>query len=291
LANDYGPVNHLVIATLGEEASHGKVVVNRDGSFTYTPDENFVGEDKFTYTASFATSSGGLVGDGTTAGSDTATVIIHVLAAAAPPPRFLPGQDQRTTDESGPQKIAEWATVVDVGSDGQPATFTVTTDNPRLFAKLPAIDPTGQLVYTPAPNASGEANVTVTISDGSETATSHTFTIHVDKPHPLHNAALACDATGDLHIAPDDALAIINYINAHEGTPLDAPDGEAGDVTYYDVNKDGSIAPIDALMVINAINSGQTGAEGESAADMDSALLALVAQDAAEATLGRKRSS
>ncbi|HMC09685.1 MAG TPA: dockerin type I domain-containing protein, partial [Pirellulaceae bacterium] len=83
-----------------------------------------------------------------------------------------------------------------------------------------------------------------------------------------------------------------NYLNAHSGASTGAPEGEAAeasDGSYYDVNRDGDIAPIDALLVINAINAGQTGGEGESAAAMDPSLLALVAQDAAEATLGRKR--
>ena len=48
---------------LGVQAANGTVVVNADGTYTYTPKANFNGSDSFTYTAS----------DGA-GGSDIATV-------------------------------------------------------------------------------------------------------------------------------------------------------------------------------------------------------------------------
>jgi len=184
-------------------------------------------------------------------------------------------------------------------ADGTPATFTVTTDNAHLFAAAPTIDPTGQLSYTPAPNAAGQATVTITIDDGDPTSADDTqsFTIEVAKPHPLYNAAKPCDVNADGSVAPGDVLSIINWINAH-GTHSAAAEGEAGAGTYYDVDRDNAIAPIDALLVINYINAhpvagGATGSgaagEGESSATNDQSLLALLAQDTAEATQGRRR--
>jgi hypothetical protein len=50
-----------------------------------------------------------------------------------------------------------------------------------------------------------------------------TFTINITKEHPWHNAAKALDGppqqfyydtTGDENVAPDDALSIINHLNA-----------------------------------------------------------------------------
>ena len=93
----------------------------------------------------------------------------------------------------------------------------------------------------------------------------------VIEANPWYNANRPNDVTGDSHVAPNDALAIINYINAFgsgtvpgltatvEGQRVDfgKPFG------YLDVNHDTYIAPNDALAVINAINSGQ-GGEGES---------------------------
>ncbi|MEM6374586.1 MAG: cadherin-like domain-containing protein, partial [Pseudomonadota bacterium] len=54
---------------------NGNLVLNSNGSFTYTPNQGFSGQDSFTYSAS----------DGN-GGSDTATVTITVNAVAPPPP-------------------------------------------------------------------------------------------------------------------------------------------------------------------------------------------------------------
>jgi hypothetical protein len=172
----------------------------------------------------------------------------------------------------------------------------VTTDKPGLFAAPPTIDASGDLSYTPAPNVSGTADVTVTLDDGDPTTTddSETFNIDVSKPHPFYNAANPLDVNNDKVIAPNDALKVINCINAHingaagesSGVPL-TPE----DIGFCDVNKDGFIEPNDALMVINVINAHQAtageGAPGPEATD--AALLSLMAQDTADATQGKRR--
>jgi len=93
-----------------------------------------------------------------------------------------------------------------------------------------------------------------TASGGQDTSPSQSFIIFITKPQPEHDARNALDVTDDTHVAADDALAVINYINAFGSTsviplaPIAAP--------FYDVTADNSIAPDDALSVINAINSG-----------------------------------
>ena len=54
---------------------------------------------------------------------------------------------------------------------GQGLTFTVITDNDALFSVLPAVNPTtGDLTYTTAAGANGEAGVDVTLKDDGGTA-------------------------------------------------------------------------------------------------------------------------
>ena len=63
--------------------SHGTVVVNADGSYTYTPATNYNGTDSFTYTVTDAASGESL----------TRTVNLTVSPAPAPlkaPPYFPP---------------------------------------------------------------------------------------------------------------------------------------------------------------------------------------------------------
>jgi VCBS repeat-containing protein len=52
LANDSGPAGSTLTAALVQDANHGTVQLNSDGSFTYVPAENFFGTDTFTYSAS-----------------------------------------------------------------------------------------------------------------------------------------------------------------------------------------------------------------------------------------------
>ena len=69
LANDHDDDGDTLTATKVSGASHGSVTLNSDGSFTYEPNEDYVGPDSFTYK----------VNDGT-ADSGTATVTITVAA-------------------------------------------------------------------------------------------------------------------------------------------------------------------------------------------------------------------
>jgi Big-like domain-containing protein/cadherin-like protein/dockerin type I repeat protein len=288
LANDNGPVNVPVIATVATDVQHGTLTLNSNGGFTYTPAAGFTGEDHFTYAASPATA-------GSTVKPGTATVTIYVLASNTTPPVIV-GGNQSSTDESGPQTVADFA-AVPVDDDGQPPPVTVTTDHPELFKVQPAIDSTGQLTFTPAPNASGDATVTVTTHDPSGDTT-QTFSIHIDKPHLLHNANISGDVNNDGTVAPNDLVKLISYLNGYGAssvqTALSASgEGESGEGnSYYDVSGDDQIAPIDLVMIISALNGHDDAPAGESSpAAMDSGLLALVAQDTAEATMGRKKVS
>ena len=132
------------------------------------------------------------------------------------------------------------------------------------------------------------------MSDGGATTDdATTFTIDVTKPHPLFNAANPCDVNGDSLVAPNDALLVINDVNSRSGqtageqSQLAAGPGSPG-FAYFDVNKDGFISPVDALIVINQVNSQQASGESTGAAATDAALLSLMAQDAADATIGAK---
>ncbi len=51
LANDKDPENQMLTAVLGTTTTHGTLVLNANGSFTYTPVANYFGTDSFTYRA------------------------------------------------------------------------------------------------------------------------------------------------------------------------------------------------------------------------------------------------
>ena len=195
-----------------------------DGGFTYSPDQDFVGEDHFVYRASDSTAATNATNSATGATGDfpggSLAVVTNYVLPTDPQPKVVPGPSQNATDESGPQKIADWATVVSLGGDGKPS-FVISTNNPRFFAAPPSLDATGQLTYTPAPNVSGSATVTINMASGGQIdpSTAQTFTINIDKPHPLYNAAQPCDVNDDNVVAPNDVLMIINYLNAEPEAP------------------------------------------------------------------------
>ena len=89
LANDTDPDLDTLSASVVSGPSYGSVVLNTDGSFTYTPDAGFTGPDSFTYEA-----------DDGQGGTDQATVTI-VLNSGSP-----------TADAGGPYSVDEGTGVV-----------------------------------------------------------------------------------------------------------------------------------------------------------------------------------
>jgi VCBS repeat-containing protein len=73
LANDTDPDGNPLTASLMSATQHGTVSLSGDGSFTYTPDADYVGTDSFTYKAN----------DGA-ADSNTVTVTITVKETGSP---------------------------------------------------------------------------------------------------------------------------------------------------------------------------------------------------------------
>jgi hypothetical protein len=240
-----------------------------------------VGKYRFTAFSNSTTSIHDLAGlalDGNSDGAEGGNYIrIFNVITPNQPPSFQAGPDQSATDESGPQTISGWATAISPGlpdDAGQLLTFIVTTDNDALFAVKPAIDSAGRLTFESLPNASGVVHVTVKLQDnggtaagGIDTSGPQIFVITITKPRIWHNTRNPVDVSGDLHVAPNDALDVINYINAF-GSGLVPTSGALGP-PYLDVNDDGFVAPNDALDVINVINAG-FGAEGEAVLHGDS---------------------
>jgi len=88
-------------------------------------------------------------------------------------PAFSKGPDQTLLEDAGAQSVSGWATGLSRGpadEAGQTLSFLTSNDNNALFSVQPSIDASGNLIYTPAPNAGGSATVTVRIRDNGGTA-------------------------------------------------------------------------------------------------------------------------
>jgi putative nucleotidyltransferase with HDIG domain len=100
-------------------------------------------------------------------------------APVAPPlnhaPSFVAGADQAVLEDAGARTVIAWAHAISPGpadEAGQTVSFQVSDDNASLFTAggRPAVAPDGTLTYTPAPDGSGTAAVSVTAIDDGGTA-------------------------------------------------------------------------------------------------------------------------
>src|SRR5215208_1069816 len=181
LSNDSDPDGDSLSASVNTQPSNGTLNLNSNGSFTYTPNANFNGSDTFTYTAS----------DGK-GGTATATVTITVNPVNDAP-SFTKGPDQTVNEDAGAQSVPGWATDISAGpadENDQLLTFSVSNDNNPLFSVQPSVSTTGTLTFTPAPEASGSATVSVLLTDSEGATSAQTFNISVN---PVNDAPVAHD--------------------------------------------------------------------------------------------------
>ena len=126
-----------------------------NGEITYTPPANAVGQASVIYelcsTADLCDQARLLI---------TVTPVQDVSPFAAEGQIVLPAS-------AGPQLIP-WTIVSSGNSSIRPGTtFTISTDQPGLFASPPAISSAGVLTFTPQSGASGTAESTVTVRDSA----------------------------------------------------------------------------------------------------------------------------
>ncbi|WNG88860.1 Ig-like domain-containing protein [Mycobacterium sp. ITM-2016-00317] len=180
LANDTDPNDDPLTITKYTQPANGTVVLNPDGTFTYTPNADFHGTDTFTYTISDEASPWhvhGLISLLFRGGhASTATVAIAV-GAVNDAPTINP--DRPATDSTTGVVTAD-LNAADV--DGDALTYEVTTPS---RGTVTIVD--GAFVYTPTAEARAAAGqggpatdtFTVTVSDGNGGAVSQTFTVAV----------------------------------------------------------------------------------------------------------------
>jgi len=158
LLNDNLPNGTVMSAFDATSIEGGSVVSHGDGTFSYTPANDFNGVDSFTYTL-------------TGVNGDTSVGVVNVkVAAVNDAPGFLLGADVSLLEDAGGQTLAGFATAIFSGSAneyGQSLTFSVTTSNDAAFAVLPTLDSaSGDLNYTLADDFSGgPIRVDVTLID------------------------------------------------------------------------------------------------------------------------------
>ena len=203
----------------GSSPSNGSVVVNEDGSFTYTPQEGFHGEDSFTITVS----------DGK-GGSATSTVTITVNEKVIPPNNAPTVEDYTLETE---YETALNGVVKGEDSDEDALTYSKGSD-PSHGSVI--VNEDGSWIYTPEDGYSGEDRFTVTVSDGREGSATSAINITVkEKPNtpptvdnyiketnfetPVSGTVVGEDSDGD-------TLSYVKASNPTHGTVTVEADGD-----------------------------------------------------------------
>jgi hypothetical protein len=138
---------------------------------------------------------------------------ITVLPVNDAPSFSLARSSLAIPEDAGPQIFPNWVTNLQPGplnEAGQTMTLSVTTANSNLFASSPAINASGTLTFTPAPNSNGVTSVSVLLRDSGGTlnggfdAVAHSFILIIAS---VNDAPIANPQS--VRIAPKTSASIL----------------------------------------------------------------------------------
>ncbi|EJL3960748.1 tandem-95 repeat protein, partial [Vibrio parahaemolyticus] len=201
LGNDtFESTDKVVSLDADNGPKNGTVIVNNDGTVTYTPDDNYVGKDTFTYVVT----SGGV--------SESTTVEVNVTPVNDAP---VAKDDIATTQEDTAVTIDVLSNDTDV--DGDKLSIQSATV-PEAQGKVEIVD--GKLVFTPAENFNGDAEITYTVTDGQLTDEAK-VTVTVN---PVNDApTIKVDAVESI---TEDAVSIDTVVAALTVRDTDTPEDQ-----------------------------------------------------------------
>jgi len=165
-ANESGQTLTLTVTNDNNALFTSQPAIDASGTLTYTAAANTSGSAIVTVKLQ---DNGGTANGGVDQTTKTLTITVDAVNDA---PSFTKGADQTVLEDAGSQTVTSWATAISAGTNeaSQLVDFVVSNNNTALFSAQPAVDASGTLTYTPAPNATGSAIVTVHIHDNGGTA-------------------------------------------------------------------------------------------------------------------------
>ncbi|EKK02698.1 protein containing Planctomycete extracellular domain protein [Rhodopirellula baltica SH28] len=260
LSNDSDVDGDSLTAIKVTNPANGSVVLNADGSFTYTPNNNYFGTDSFTYK----------VNDGTV---DSANAVVTINVAS--------DNDAPTAVDDTVSVVEDTATTINVRSndtdveDGTPSgAIALVTGPTNGTVSISG----GDFVYTPDAEYNGSDSFTYTVQD-SDGATSNTATVDItvtpvddpvvandDNPAAVNedNPVTGNVLTNDVNVDPGDTLSASINTGPANGTVTLAtngaftytpdPDFNGNDSFTYDVTDGTTVDTATVNITINAVN-------------------------------------
>ncbi|SEC55837.1 VCBS repeat-containing protein [Tenacibaculum sp. MAR_2009_124] len=229
LTNDYDLEGdtQTVNTTPVSNVSNGTLTLNADGSYTYTPNAGFTGEDSFTYQ---------VCDDGNPQACDEGQVFIEVIPeGTAGNENPIANADTVTTEEGA--TVTGNVASNDFDPDGDPLTVNTTPVTDVTNGTL-TLNPDGSFTYVPDAGFTGTDSFTYEVcDDASPTPSCDTATveIHVNED------------TGNITVANDDAF------NTTPGATL-----TGGNVLANDSDPEGDTQTVNTTPLVDASNGTLT---------------------------------
>ncbi|MBS7839198.1 cadherin-like domain-containing protein, partial [Wohlfahrtiimonas chitiniclastica] len=199
--------------TLGEMPTHGTVVVNEDGTYTYTPNPDYHGEDQFTVVVS------------DDHGGETIVTVPVTITPVNDAPEVKEANQPIETPEDEP-KHGKITDVTD--KDGDDLTYQV-GELPKNGTVV--VNEDGTYTYTPNPDYHGEDQFTVVVSDGHGGETIVTVPVTIT---PVNDAPEAKETNQPIETPEDEPK---------HGKITDVMDKDGDDLTYQvgELPKNGTV--------------------------------------------------
>jgi gliding motility-associated-like protein len=212
--NDVEPDGEDMTFNVTVGVSNGVLSFNADGTFTYLPNDGFVGTDSFTYTAC---DPGLLCTD--------ATVTINVLSSNDSP---VAVDDNYVLDEDG--QLIDNVSTNDSDNDGDVLTYSLDTDVSNGTLVLNA---DGTFTYTPDANFNGTDSFTYVVCDPLDFCDTATVIITINP-------------VADAPVAVDDIVEVNenDFLNGFVG--VNDSDADGDDLTFTNIE-----LPLNGTLVFN----------------------------------------
>ncbi|NMC52980.1 MAG: tandem-95 repeat protein [Chloroflexi bacterium] len=283
LNNDTDPDGDDLTAVLVDDAAHGTLTLNANGSFTYDPDDNFTGSDTFTYKANDSALD-----------SNTATVTITVTAANDAP---VAVDDAHSTTEDTLLTVLVANSILNNDTDVDGDSLTAILVDNAAHGTL-TLNANGSFTYDPDDNFTGSDTFTYTANDSALDSNTATVTITVtaanDAPVAVNNAHSTAEdtlltvaapgvLTNDTDVDGDPLTAILVSdvsdgtlaLNADGSFTYDPDDNFTGSDSFTYKANDGTAdsAPATVTITITAVNDAPVAVNDSFSTAEDSALI------------------
>ena len=277
LSNDTDVDADPLTAALSKQATHGAVVLNGDGSFSYTPNADYNGADSFTYTVS----------DGIKSKAAKVTLTINSVNDA---PAAV--DDTATLSEDTPTAIAVLGNDTDIDRDPLSVLNATTPGHGSVD-----LGQNNTITYTPAADYNGPDSFTYTVTDGHGGNTTATVALTItpvnDPPvagadnfttkedTPLTDNVL----TNDTDVDADPLTAIISTQPTHGGLSFNSDgsftytptaDYNGADGFTYTVSDGGQNTTGAVTITVNPVNDPPVAGDDSATLDEDTSTVISV---------------